>query len=208
MRVKTEHPDGTFSVIVKPHIVMDFKIRVMPPNGAEIDLAKVRSFVLYLRQFFHIHRLTTDGFQSRYMQQLFRKDGLDAIEYSVDRDDRSYLALRGVYAERRISECLYEPGIVELLDLQRDVKRRKVDHPALSSQGGPGRKDVSDAEAQVIGQISADDSQGSLPLLNEDSDASSERVVVPVEPSGKSAVVAMASNGRLNWNNLEKNLTR
>ncbi len=34
-----------------------------------------------------------------------------------------------------------------MLDLQRDMKAKKVDHPVKSTKGGPGRKDVSDGLA-------------------------------------------------------------
>ena len=44
----------------------------------------------------------------------------------------------------------YEPLLAELFDLERDVDARKVNHPSIGSDGGPGSKDVADALAGAM----------------------------------------------------------
>jgi hypothetical protein len=90
-------------------------------------------------------RVTFDGFQSRDSVQILRKQRVEAGLTSVDRSDEPYMSLKNALYERRIAMYSYDPFIEEMLDLQRDLQRRKVDHPAKSSKGGKGRKDVSDA---------------------------------------------------------------
>lgn len=152
-RVKNErvNPDGTLSVVMNPYIVIDLMVRVKAKPGSEVDLSKVRAFLLYLRNIgFPITRVTFDQFQSSDSIQILKKERFDAGHQSVDRDDTAYLSLRSAFFDRRVATCEYRPFQDEVLDLQRDVKKRKVDHPMRATNGGKGSKDVADAVAGVI----------------------------------------------------------
>jgi hypothetical protein len=150
VRRKRLRPDGTFHLERYPYIVFDFLLRVVPPPGDEIDLFKLTSFVLYLRQLYPIARVTFDGFQSTQAKQTLVKAGVESGIVSVDRDDAAYLFLRSAFSERRVALYRYPPFEDEIFDLERDVKKQKIDHPQRNSKGGKGSKDVTDAAAGVV----------------------------------------------------------
>jgi hypothetical protein len=144
------NPDGTKSKVKNPHAVLDFMLQIRPPVGSEIDLSKVRAFVIYLSALYPIERVTMDGFQSRDAMQILKKEGINVGYLSVDRDDEAYVHLRSALFDRRLSYYEYEPFMTELQDLERDILKKKVDHPIRNSRGGKGSKDVADAVAGVI----------------------------------------------------------
>lgn len=150
--VKNErvNEDGTISEIPNPVVIIDLMLRVVPPPGSEIDLGKVRSFLVYLSKLYNIAKITFDRFQSADSIQILKKLGFAMGHLSVDRDDEAYVTLRGALFDRRLIYYEYGPFIDEVLDLERDAKERKVDHPVRSSKGGRGSKDVSDAVAGVV----------------------------------------------------------
>jgi hypothetical protein len=150
-------PDGTRSVSEYPFIIIDFMLRINPPPGSEIDLEKIRSFVYYIAKLYPLTMITFDGFQSADCKQLLRKAGYDAKLQSVDKSDEPYLSLRAAHFDRRIAMYSYEPYIRELLDLERNAKKQKVDHPTRATHGGKGTKDVSDAVAGVVYACMTDD---------------------------------------------------
>jgi hypothetical protein len=143
-------PDGTWSVVEYPFIIMDFMLRINPPPASEIDLSKIRAFVVYISKLYPLAMITFDGFQSADSKQLLQKAGFDARLQSIDKTDKPYLSVRSAHFERRIAISNYEPYIGEVLDLQRDVKKQKVNHPTKATRGGKGSKDVSDAVAGVV----------------------------------------------------------
>lgn len=150
VRNQRVNDDGTVSEISSPVIIMDVLLRIVPPPGSEIDLSKVRSFLLYLSKIYNIVKVSFDRFQSADSIQIMSKLGFDCGHLSVDKDDEAYLAVRSGLFDRRIIYYRYEPLLDELLDLERDAKERKVDHPLRSSKGGKGSKDVADAFAGVV----------------------------------------------------------
>lgn len=150
VRNERVNEDGTVSEIPNPVVIIDLMLRVVAPPGSEIDLGKVRSFIVYLSKLFNIVKVTFDRFQSADSIQILRKLGFEAGHLSVDRDDEAYVTLRSALFDRRVLYYEYGPFIDEVLDLERDAKERKVDHPVRSSKGGRGSKDVSDAVAGVV----------------------------------------------------------
>jgi hypothetical protein len=141
--------DETVSVVEHPFVVMDFLLRVTTQLGSEIDLGKILSFIVYLRTIYPLKVVTFDGYQSRYAMQELIKAGFESYCVSMDRDDEAYTLLRGTHYERRIAMYDYPIYQKEMLDLRRDVRAHKVDHPAIGSDGSKGTKDVADAVAGV-----------------------------------------------------------
>jgi hypothetical protein len=141
------NPDGTFTSREKPTVFVDFMLRVMPPEGSEIDLSKIRAFIIYLAGFFPIKKVTTDGYQSKDTAQLLSKAGFETSDkMSMDKTDKPSLGLKNALFERRVFMYEYEPFVTEILELERNVQSKKVDHPKKSPTTGlPGRKDVVDA---------------------------------------------------------------
>lgn len=127
-----------------PFIHVDLMLEVRPPRGSEIDLSKVRSFVMTLRELFPIALVTLDGYQSADCRQILEKAGIDAKILSLDKDDVPYLSLKSAMFDRRISMYHYNPFIDQVSDLIRNAKARKVDHPVKTSRGVKGSKDTTD----------------------------------------------------------------
>jgi hypothetical protein len=177
--------DGTVSVAESPFIIIDFMIRITPPPfPGQVDLSKLRAFILYLSKLFPIAKVTADGYQSADTIQLLQKAGFEAKVQSIDKTDAPYLSLRAAHFERRIGVYDYTPYIDEVLDLQRDAKTRKVDHPERSTRGGRGSKDVADAVAGVVWQCVTDERAGKgTPLFTGATSRSS--VVDPSKPRPK-----------------------
>jgi hypothetical protein len=137
--------DGLTHTINAPVVFTDLMLQIIPPTGSEIDLSKIREFVVFLSRVYNIVMITFDGFQSADSRQLLEKAGYPAGMLSVDRTDNPYMTLRNALFERRLYYPDFAPVRDELLDLQHDSDRGKVDHPQIASNGGPGRKDVADA---------------------------------------------------------------
>jgi len=141
--VKVERIDaeGLVSTVSNPFIIIDLMLRVRAPNGGEVDLSKVRAFILFLNRIFSIAKVTYDQFQSSDSIQILKKHHIDAGHQSVDRKEDAYLSLRSAHFDRRISMYEYKPYIDEVLDLKRIINlkgKNKVDHPQKSTQGGKG----------------------------------------------------------------------
>jgi hypothetical protein len=189
--IRRPNPDGTESREESPFILVDLMLRILPPKGSQIDLGKIRAFIFYLRKFFPLHVVTCDGFQSADMLQMLSKQGLTAKLLSIDREDIPYLSLRAAHFERRIGMYHYGPYVDEVLDLTRNVRKRKVDHPAKNSRGGKGSKDVADAVCgSVWNCINSDVAVKSAPPVLDDGQPRLVRQVIdPADPNPKKVIV-------------------
>ena len=168
-RIEKPREDGTSSYEQTPVIWIDLMIRVWPPEGdSEIDLSKIHQFINYLRRIFSIDKVTCDSFQSRYLLQLLKKQRVNADFLSMDTNHDPYVDLRNAHVQRHIVMPRYEPYIEEVLDLEHDLDKRKVDHPEKASVGGPGRKDVADAVCGVVYNC-LEAEQASEPIVESDS---------------------------------------
>lgn len=142
--VKRYRNDGTHYFDKAPVCAFDLVLRVNPPHGSEIDLEKIRAFVLSLRDYgVHIEAIACDTSNSRDMLQIFKKLGFNTVSQSVDRNDLPYLAFRQGIVEQRVLYYNYPPLITELSTLERNIDTRKVDHPF------EGTKDVADSACQA-----------------------------------------------------------
>jgi DEAD/DEAH box helicase domain-containing protein len=66
-------------------------IRILPPSGSEIDISKLRSFVISLRDHgLPIVHVSCDGFASRDLLQIMRKLDFEAKIASVERAEVDY----------------------------------------------------------------------------------------------------------------------
>ena len=202
--------DGTVSEVPQPFIVMDMMLRIAPPPGSEIDLGKVRGFIHYLAKLYPLTRVTYDRFQSADSIQLLRKAGIEAGHQSVDKSDEAYTTTRSAFFDRRVLMYRYEPFVDEILDLERDVKKRKVDHPVRNSKGGKGSKDVSDAVAGVIWLCTNDDRAKDHPAMVEMAALEQKRSLrkrkrkdmAQTEPPAAASIPGVDSS----WDELRRNL--
>lgn len=201
--VRRQRGDGTYYIDKCPRLVVDFVLKIIPPQGSEIDISKMRSFVISLRDHgLPIVRVTSDGFQSRDLAQILRKVEFESGTYSIDRTDEAYLCLRQTFIEQRIEIYEYRPLIIELSDLERDIERRKVDHPKTSNiTGGPASKDVGDALAGAVSQCIIDPriATGVAQEIYETGRPTAGGYVIP-EISSKSGIV--------DWNSITNEVKR
>lgn len=139
-----------------PMIETDLILRIVPPPGDEILLSDVRSIVYqFIDHGFNIRFGSMDQYQSADMLQQFRKRGIEAELVSVDRTTEPYDVLKTCTYEDRLrmhahAHCAREMGQLQRVPRKGNTKGFKIDHPKVGSDGRPGSKDISDALAAVV----------------------------------------------------------
>jgi len=130
---------------ILPCVRMDFSLEVKPPKGGEIQFHKIRALLYKLKECgLNIKWVSFDSFQSTDSQQLLRTKGYITGHVSMDMTTKPYDILKSCIYDGRFS-CPKHPKLTtELLSLERDPKKGKIDHPAT------GSKDVSDSVAGVV----------------------------------------------------------
>lgn len=144
-----------------PVIVVDFILRIIPPESGEIIyLPDVRNLVYQLAERgFHIKKITMDSFNSPESIHTFKLKGFDAEILSVDANIEPYAVLRNAIYEGRV-KCYDYPWLLkELRELEFDAKRKKVNH---QPKGG---KDLADSLAQVVFTLTKMFQEGQSPAL-------------------------------------------
>lgn len=128
-----------------PEIEFDFAIDVVPPKNDEIDLARIRAMIYKLYELgLNIRWVSLDSYQSADMLQRLRQKGFKAGVQSVDDSTDPYLAMKIALHDRRVN-VPYHPRLEkELINLEYDAAKDKVDHPSH------GSKDIADCVAGVI----------------------------------------------------------
>ena len=108
-----------------------FSVDIKAPNGSEISFEKTRQFIYYLRASgFNIRGISLDGFQSADTKQILLTQGYNAEILSLDKTPQGYLALRSAMNDGRIGLIQIDLLETELIQLQRDIRTGKLDHPA------------------------------------------------------------------------------
>jgi hypothetical protein len=139
--------------ITAPVIYIDIVLGIRHPPGDEIDLAKVRSFIFFLRKLgFPIYAVNADQYQSTDTLQTMKKHGFQAERVSLDLKPDNYGMFKQTIHEGRMLIYEYTPFVEEAIWLQVDrVKKDKVF--ALEKR----HKDISDAVAGVVAAIMMDE---------------------------------------------------
>ena len=208
-RNERTNSDGTISTITNPYIVVDLMLRVVAVPGGEVDLSKIRAFIFYLRSIgFPITRVTFDQFQSNDSIQILKKEGIEAGHQSVDKDDTSYLALRSAFFDRRIATYTHKLFQDEVLDLQRDIKKRKVDHPQRSSSGKRGSKDLADAVAGAIWLCTNDERALHSTIADIEYDRTGGERRQPKDMTAPAAPAKRVGVASTTWDELRANVDR
>ncbi len=136
-----QRDNGEFGQVV--HI--DCILEIAPPRNGEILFYKIRDLLVELRKKgLPIKWVTFDTFQSKDSQQLLRQIGFVTGVKSLDKDTTGYEILKQAVYDGRVSMPLHTKCTKELITLERDVKKNKVDHPPQ------GSKDCADALAGVV----------------------------------------------------------
>lgn len=124
-----------------PVATVELACSIEPDANNEIDVAEVRAFVKHLKTKYGypIKTVTYDGIDSRESIQAWRKSGVKSSELSVDRTSVPYKQLRDAFYDTRILLPDDEDLISEIVELEYDEEKDKVDHPVT------GKKDVIDS---------------------------------------------------------------
>lgn len=124
-----------------PVAVVEMACTITPDVNNEIDVAEVRAFVKHLKDKYgySIKAVSYDGVDSRESIQQWRKTGMRAAMISVDRSSAPYKQLRDAMYDTRVLLPDDDILLTELIDLEFDEKKDKVDHPVT------GTKDLADA---------------------------------------------------------------
>jgi hypothetical protein len=128
-----------------PVIWIDALLEIAPPKGGEIRLGKVRDVIHALRRIgINVRWGTFDQFQSRDSMQLLAQAGIAVGYQSIDLNTMPYDFVKNALYDGRLSLPEHAKCQLELAQLERNVKKNKIDHPPSKS------KDVSDALAGVV----------------------------------------------------------
>ena len=127
-----------------PIIQIDCALEVRPPKGGEIEFYKIRELLYKLRELgMPIKWVSFDSYQSRDSIQILRQKGFAAGMLSMDTSRIPYDTLKQALYDGRMLIPDHFRLKKELLALEIDHKKNKIDHNAHNS------KDISDALAGV-----------------------------------------------------------
>jgi len=128
-----------------PKIQIDAVLEIKPPKNGEILFHKIRSMIYALtKQGLNIKWVTFDSFQSTDSMQLLKQQGYTVGYTSTDTSMLPYDITKQALYDGRIEMPTHEKLRSELVSLEKDAKKGKIDHPPN------GSKDVADAFASVV----------------------------------------------------------
>jgi len=129
-----------------PKIVIEMVLEIYPEREfGEVELSRVRFLIFQLKKLgYNIRYSSADGFQSKDMDQILRRKGINHEYISMDKTTEPYETARQMIYNGNV-RCIYHQKLEEeMFLLERDYVNDKVDHPVRFS------KDISDAVCQVI----------------------------------------------------------
>ena len=130
-----------------PIIQYDLILEVKPPRGGEIEFENIRRLLYKLRDDpqlkMPIKWVTFDDFQSKDSRQLLAQQGFMTGYQSMDKDTYAYDVMKQAFSDLRVKAPAHPKAHREMITLEIDTKKRKIDHPPH------GSKDISDAMAGV-----------------------------------------------------------
>jgi hypothetical protein len=128
-----------------PEVHIDMVLEVRPPPAGEIQFNKIRSLLYKLRDLgMPIQWVSLDSYQSRDTVQILRQKGFAAGIESMDTSMVPYSMLKRALYDQRVMLPHHDLLQKELVALEINHKKKKVDHNAYNS------KDVADALAGVV----------------------------------------------------------
>jgi hypothetical protein len=129
-----------------PIVVVEFVLEVYPEQEfGEVELSRVRFLIFQLQKFgYRIRYSSADGYQSKDMEQILKRHGIQHDYISMDKTTEPYETYRSAVYDGRV-KCVYHPKLEEEMNkLERNYVLNKVDHPAR------GSKDLCDAVGQLV----------------------------------------------------------
>ena len=132
-----------------PEVHIDGILEIPPPRGGEIQFDKVRAVIYKLREMgLNVTWVSADSFQSTDTLQELHREGFVVGQLSMDTKTRPYDIAKQALYDGRVFAPEHPKCQQEILRLERDVKKGKIDHPTS------GSKDCADAVCGVIYGVS------------------------------------------------------
>lgn len=156
---------GEISTVADLDYRMVFGVALKAVAGSQIPFHKIRQFIYWLRDEVgaNIQMVTADSFQSADMLQQLKLNGFETKVISVDRKREPYDMVRNAINEQRIDILPQSILEDELVNLEEDKIKGKIDHPI------DGSKDIADALAGSI--AAAAHHPVAIHMMNSGSDA-------------------------------------
>lgn len=140
---KVDRGNGTVERL--PVIEIDMALEVAAPRGGEIEFSNIRRLLYKLREMgLPLWWVTLDSYQSVDTMQILRSEGFVTGYQSMDVTMVPYTILKTALYDGRVPMGHNLKLQTELLTLERDFKKGKIDHTAH------GTKDMADALAGVV----------------------------------------------------------
>jgi len=136
-KINIERGDGIFKTIKAPVVETDFIMRLRGKPGEQIPLNVVRKFVLDLRDRagFNIFKFTADlAMLSIETQQMLERSGISCDTLSMDKHPEFYRNFRDLVKEGRWVCHKNDILHYELVNLEDDHEKNKIDHPDKVAQ--------------------------------------------------------------------------
>lgn len=128
-----------------PQVRVDGILEVSPPKNGEILFWKIRAVIAKLRELgLNIRWVSFDSFESTDSMQLLRQAGFQTGYVSMDVSTEPYDYLKSLTYTGSVKMPTHHRCYREMVSLEKDTKRGKIDHPAN------GSKDCSDALAGAV----------------------------------------------------------
>lgn len=133
-----------------PIITLDGILEIdQDPETGEISFEKIRDLLYLLRgRGMNIKWVSADSFQSTDMKQILMKRGFQVGTQSLDKRTLEYDITKTAFYDGRIRAPEHEKCYGEIIKLERDQKKGKIDHRP------GGSKDCADAVAGVVAGLS------------------------------------------------------
>ena len=128
-----------------PKLSTVMTLQIKSEGEHEIPVAKVRQILMDLVNWgFLLTLVTYDQYQSAESIQALLSSGVEADKLSVDRTMDPYHSLKEAFDEDRLDTYEYPILLKELSELERDLEKKKIDHPPK------GSKDCADGLAGAV----------------------------------------------------------
>lgn len=144
-----------------PIIEIDLALEVYAPKGGEIEFANIRRLLYRLRELgMPIKWVTLDSYQSVDTMQILRSEGFVTGYQSMDTTLAPYQILKRALYDGRVPQALHEKLQHELITLEQDFKKGRIDHTSHGCQKGDVKVHCIDGLARSFEELTADYTQG------------------------------------------------
>lgn len=172
-----------------PTFAVEMSLSIKPSALRQLDIGELRTWLMQLATYwrFNVYAVTFDGFNSADSIQILRKAGLRSFVISVDRELDPYEYLRRALYQDRLDLVDHAMVVTELVGLEFNATRRKVDHRPRGSKdvcdaiggaiyaasrsrvlrAGPEYRDAGGVRLRVVGATPAEERLGQLGQTSE-----------------------------------------